>query len=206
MAPTVGSTVATSFETVSTTDPELGTTSTTQWTPPSITWPTTPYTLPPDYGAGPHVTRDVDGPPRETFAPDSTLPVFEWTVENDITLRFDPPGDFRQDLFSLPPVQDYDRANGLFLLERWAVVGEPKLAGLSVQANPGEESPLLSRQEFSDSIITDDLTWYLWNGETVRQTGKPPNMGLAVSGDYLFTIHGTPESMRAISNALTINR
>ena len=201
-----GTTMAPSSTTVSPTDPESSTTSTTRWTPPSITWPTTPYTLPPDYGAAPGITRDVDALPEETFARDSSLPELEWTIEDDITIRFDPPSDFRQDPLPLPTIQDYDRANGLFLLERWAVADEPYLAGLSVQANPGDESPLLSRQEFSDSIVTDDLTWYLWNGETVRQTGKPANMGLAVSDDYLFMIHGTPESMRAIANALVFVR
>jgi hypothetical protein len=42
----------------------------------------------------------------------------------------------------------------------------------SVQANPGDESPLLSRQEFSDSIVTDDLTWYLCHGATVPRCDK----------------------------------
>jgi hypothetical protein len=100
-------------------------------------------------------------------------------------------------------VSDCDRANGLNLLERW-FVGEPTFAGLTVQANPGNDSPLLSRTEFSDSIVGPNVTWYLWNGGTVRQTGEPANMGLAVLGDYLFMIHGSPEAMRAIVENLTI--
>ena len=52
--------------------------------------------------------------------------------------------------------------------------------------------------------MTDDLTWYLWNGEPVRQTGKPPNLGLAVLGDYLFMVHGTPSAMRAIIEAVAV--
>lgn len=107
-----------------------------------------------------------------------------------------------------PPVGDCDRSNGLYLLERWSVLDDVdslQLAGLSVQANPGEESPLLSRQEFSDSIVTDDLTWYLYNGAAVRQDDQTPNRGLAVSGDYLFMMSGPPQAMRSIAERLQID-
>ena len=89
--------------------------------------------------------------------------------------------------------------------ERWWVNVEPTFAGLSIQANPGASSPLLSRQEFSESITTEDLTWYLFSGAAVRQTGLTPNMGLTVLGDYLFIVHGTPSAMRAIIEALSID-
>lgn len=128
----------------------------------------------------------------------------EWTINDTLTIRFDPPAEFRPDPVPLAAVGDCDRANGLYLLERW-FVGEPSFAGLTVQANPGNDSPLLSRTEFSDSIVGPNATWYLWNGGTVRQTGEPANMGLAVLGDYLLMIHGSPEAMRAIVENLTID-
>ena len=54
-------------------------------------------------------------------------------------------------------------------------------------------------------VATHDLTWYRWNNETVRQTGEPPNFGLAVVGDYLFVVHGTPSAMCAIIEAVSID-
>ena len=177
-------------------------TSTTQWTPPTITWPTAPFTLPPDYGSD--VTCDRSNvQPRPTYPPDAVLPTMEWTI-HDLTIRFDPPERFSPDPIPLPAVGDCDRANGLYLLERWFIPDEAAFAGLSVQANPGDESPLLSRTEFSDSITGSNVTWYLWNGNAVRQTGEPANMGLAVLGDYLLMIHGTPDAMREIAENLTI--
>ena len=127
-----------------------------------------------------------------------------WTIDNALTIRFDPPDDFTADPRPPPAVGDCDRANGLYLLERWFLPEERAFAGLSVQANPGHESPLLSRTEFSDSIVGPDVTWYVWNGETVRQTGKPANMGLAVVGNHLLMIHGSPDAMRAIAEHVTI--
>lgn len=182
-------------------------TSTTRWAPPTITWPTTPFTLPPDYGSG-STCHNTAAAPRVTAPHDSVLPPIAWTVNDDIQLRFNPPGDFRQDPTPPPPVGDCDRSNGLYLLERWAVVDDPaitQIAGLSVQANPGDQSPLLSRQEFSDSIVTDDLTWYLYNGATAIQDAQPPNMGLAVHGDYLFMMSGPPTAMRSIAERLQID-
>jgi hypothetical protein len=182
-------------------------TSTTRWAPPTITWPTTPFTLPPDYGSG-STCHNIAAAPRVTAPHDSVLPPIAWTVNDDIQLRFNPPDDFRQDPMPPPPVGDCDRSNGLYLLERWAVVDDPaiaQIAGLSVQANPGDQSPLLSRQEFSDSIVTDDLTWYLYNGATAIQDDQPPNMGLAVHGDYLFMMSGPPTAMRSIAERLQID-
>ena len=177
-------------------------TSTTQWTPPSITWPTTPFTLPPDYGSD--VTCDrSDIQPRPTYPPDIVLPMMEWTI-HDLRIAFDPPEWFTADPMPLPAVGDCDLANGLYLLERWFIPDDATFAGLSVQANPGAESPLLSRTEFSDTIAGSNVTWYLWNGDTVRQTDKQANMGLAVLGDYLLMIHGSPEAMRAIAENLTV--
>jgi hypothetical protein len=40
----------------------------------------------------------------------------------------------------------------------------------------------------------------------VRQIGKPPNRGLAVHGDYLFIAGGTRSAMRAIIDAVDIER
>ena len=57
---------------------------------------------------------------------------------------------------------------------------------------------------FSESVVGSGATWYLWNGETVEQTGKPPNFGLAVVGDSLLEISGTPSTMRALINSLII--
>jgi len=136
------------------------------------------------------------------------LPSVAWIVSDDIQLRFNPPDDFRQDPRPQPPVGDCDRSNGLYLLERWAVrddLDTAQMAGLSVQANPGNQSPLLSRQEFSDSIVTDDLTWYLYNGATVRQDDQPPDRGLAVHGDYLFMMFGPPTAMRSIAERLQVH-
>lgn len=138
-----------------------------------------------------------------TYPPDAVLPQVTWTV-GGITVQFTPPVQFRQDPRPNPAIQDCDRVNGLYLLERWRVEGEPILATLSVQANPGADSPLLSRTVFSESVAGSGATWYLWNGETVEQTGKPPNFGLAVVGDYLFEISGTPSTMRALINSLVI--
>lgn len=129
----------------------------------------------------------------------------EWTINDTLTIRFDPPDEFRSDPLPRPAVSDCDRANGLWLLERWFIETERAFTGLTVQANPGNDSPLLSRTEFSDSIVGSNVTWYLWNGETVHQTGKPANFGLAVLGDYLLMIHGSPEAMRAIVENLTID-
>ncbi len=178
----------------------------TPWIPPSITSPTIPYTLPPDYGQAPTITRDITAPPRSTYPPVAVLPPVEWMVDDTVTVQFTPPSNFRQDPRPSYAIQDYDRAHGVFVLERWLVPGDAALATFAVQANPGEESPLLSRQEFPDSIATDDLTWYLWNNETVEQTGKPPNMGMAVTTDYLYMISGTLASMRALIDGLTIER
>lgn len=172
------------------------------WTPPSITRPTTPYTLPPDYGQSDDCEQQPV--PRVTYPAGEELPAAEWRVNDRLTIRFDPPVSFGQDPRVLPGVGECDRQRGLYVLERWFVADNAGFAGLAVQAHPGVESPLLSRTEFSDSVVTPTLTWYLWNGETVRQTGKPPNMGLAVLGDYLFMVHGTPEAMRAIIDNLTI--
>ncbi len=182
-------------------------TSTTRWAPPTITWPTTPFTLPPDYGSG-STCHNTATAPRVTAPPDSVLPSVAWIVSDDIQLRFNPPDDFRQDPMPPPPVGDCDRSNGLYLLERWAVrddLDTAQIAGLSVQANPGDESPLLSRQEFSNSIVTDDLTWYLYNGATGRQDDQPPNRGLAVHGRYLFMMSGPPTAMRSIAERLQIH-
>ncbi len=178
----------------------------TPWTPPSITSPTIPYTLPPDYGEAPTITRDGTAPPRSTYPPDAVLPPVEWIVDDTVTVRFAPPANFRQDPRPLSALDDYSRANGLYVLERWWVPDEASMATFSVQVNPGKDSPLLSRQEFPDSIATDDLTWYLWNNETVEQTGKPSNMGLAVTNDYLYMVSGTHASMQALINRLTIER
>lgn len=54
-------------------------------------------------------------------------------------------------------------------------------------------------------VATHDLTWYRWNNETVRHTAEPPNSRLAVVGDYLFVVHGTPSAMRAIIEAVSID-
>jgi len=178
----------------------------TSWIPPSITSPTVPYTLPPDYGQAPTITRDINAPPRSTYPPDAVLPPVEWTVDDTVTVRFTPPSHFRQDPRPAYALQDYDRAHGLYVLERWLVPGDPTMASFSVQTNPGEESPLLSRLEFSDSIVTDDLTWYLWNGETVEQTGRTPNRAMAVTTDYLYMVSGTRASMQAVIDGLTIER
>jgi hypothetical protein len=181
----------------------MSTPSTTQWTPPSITWPTTPYTLPADYGTGGPVCT---APPstRPTYPPDADLPSMQWTIDDTLTVAFDPPDEFQADPIPPPPVGDCDRANGLYLLERWFVPDPPEIVGMSVSANPGPDSPLLSRTEFSDSIVGSNVTFYLWNGETVRQTGKSPNTGLAILGNYMFQIGGSPEAMRAIVENLTI--
>ena len=105
----------------------------------------------------------------------------------------------------LPAIQDYDRANGLYLLERWVVDGEPRLASLSVQTSPGNESPLLSRIDFIDHFTANDVTWYLWNGESVDQTGKVPDQALAVLGDWLLMISGSPTSIRSVADGLTVD-
>lgn len=178
----------------------------TPWIPPSITSPTIPYTLPPDYGRAPTITRDITAPPRSTYPPDAVLPPVEWVVDDSVTVQFTPPSSFRQDPRPSAAIQDYDRAHGLYVLERWLVQGDPTMATFSVQSNPGEESPLLSRQEFPDSIVTDDLTWYLWNNETVDQTDKPPTRGMAVTADYLYMVSGTLASMQAVIAGLAINR
>ena len=189
------------------TDPTLEMTPVeTPWTPPSITSPTIPYTLPPDYGEAPTITRDIKAPPRSTYLPNAILPPVEWIVDDTVTVRFTPPSNFSQDPRPLNAIQDYDRANGLYVLERWWVPDEAAMATFSVQANPGDESPLLTRQEFPDSITTGDLTWYLWNNETVEQTGKPSNMGLAVTNDYVYMVSGTRASMQALVEGLTIER
>ena len=121
-------------------------------------------------------------------------------------MQFTPPSRFRQDPSPLNAIQDYDRAKGLYVLERWSVPSEHRMASFSVQINPGEESPLLSRPEFSGSIVTDDLTWYLWNHETVEQTDKAPNTAMAVTTDYLYMVSGTLASMQALIDGLTIER
>lgn len=187
----------------STTTPPFAATPTTRWTPPAIPRPTTPYTLPADYGTG-GATCDGPAPPRTTLPPEAVLATMVWTVDDALTITFDPPGAFAPDPLPLPAIGDCDRANGLFLLERWFVPEQPGFAGLSVQADPGDDSPLLSRTEFSDTIVGADVTWYLWNGATVEQTGAPANMGLTVLGDYLLMIHGTPDAMRTLAAHLTI--
>ncbi|MEO6652558.1 MAG: hypothetical protein ABIP17_07870 [Ilumatobacteraceae bacterium] len=182
-------------------------TSTTHWAPPTITWPTTPFTLPPDYGSG-STCHNTPTAPRVTAPPDSALQPVAWIVNDDVELRFSPPDDFRQDPRPQPPVGDCDRSNGLYLFERWAVLDDldtAQMAGLSVQANPGDQSPLLSRQEFSDSIVTDDLTWYLYNGATVQQDDQPPDMGLAVHGGHLFMMFRLQTAMRSIAERLQID-
>ena len=200
--PEVASTSAAPIETAPTeTSPDE-----TPWVPPSITSPTIPYTLPPDYGQGPTNTRDITAPPRATYPPDAILPPVQWVVDDTVTVKFTPPSSFRQDPVPLYAIQDFDRANGLYILERWWVPGERRMATFSVQVNPGEESPLLSRQEFSDSIAPDDLTWYLWNHDTVEQTGKPPNTAMAVTTDYLYMVSGTLAAMQALIDGLTIER
>lgn len=180
-------------------------TTTTEWTPPSISYPTVPYTLPADYGSTPPVTRDVNAPPRPTFAPDAELPPSDWLIDDTLSIQFIPPNDFHQDPMPLPAIQDYDRANGLYLLERWVVDGEPRLASLSVQTSPGNESPLLSRIDFIDHFTANDVTWYLWNGESVDQTGKVPDQALAVLGDWLLMISGSPTSIRSVADGLTVD-
>lgn len=212
VTPAMDTTVVTSPEVVSTsaapieTLPRDTSPEETPWVPPSITSPTIPYTLPPDYGQAPTITRDITAPPRSTYPLDAVLPPVEWIVDDTVTVQFTPPSNFRQDPRPSYAIQDYDRAHGLFVLERWLVPGDAALATFSVQANPGEQSPLLSRLEFSDSIATDDLTWHLWNHETVEQTGKPPNMGMAVTTDYLYMTSGTRASMQALIDGLTIER
>lgn len=57
---------------------------------------------------------------------------------------------------------------------------------------------------FSESVTSEGITWYLWNNETLEQTGKPSNLGLAVLGGYLFEISGTATTMRAVIDALSI--
>jgi|tagenome__1003787_1003787.scaffolds.fasta_scaffold20955903_4 hypothetical protein len=191
-------------ETVVESSEPAATVTTTTWVPPAISWPTTPYTLPPDYGQGPPETRP-EAIPRATYAPDAVLPPISLIIDDTLTVHFTPPADFRQSPRPLYAISEFDRANGLYALERWAVLDQPVFAGLSIQANPGESSPLLSRQEFSETIPTEDLTWYLFSGMAVRQTGLTPNMGLAVRGDYLFMVYGTPSAMRAIIEALSID-
>lgn len=172
-------------------------TTTTEWTPPSISHPTIPYTLPADYGATPPVTRDVNAAPRPTFARDAVLPPFEWTIDDTLTVQFATPDHFRQDPMPGPAIQDYDRANGLYLVERWAT-GELTFATLSVQARPGDDSPLLSRIEFIDSLTANDITWHLWNSGSIDQTGLEPNHALAVLCDWLLMISGSPTSIRSV--------
>lgn len=53
-----------------------------------------------------------------------------------LSVEFLPSDDFRQGPRPSAAIQDYDRANGLYLLERWAVTGESTLATLSVRS-PG---------------------------------------------------------------------
>lgn len=64
----------------------------------------------------------------------------EWRI-HDLTITFDPPERFTADPIPLPAVGDCDRANGLYLLERWFIPDADTFAGLSVQANPGHASP-----------------------------------------------------------------
>ena len=202
VTPEVASTTDAPFETPSReTSPEE-----TPWVPPSITSPTIPYTLPPDYGQAPAVTRDINAPPRSTYQPDAILPPVEWIVDDTVTVQFTPPSNFRQDPRPSDAIQDYDRANGLYVFERWLVSDDATMASFSVQTNPGEQSPLLSRLEFSDIITTEDLTWYLWDRRSVEPTGTPPNMAMAVTTDYLYMISGTLASMQAVIDRLTIER
>ena len=113
-------------------------------TPLSITSPTIPYTLPPDYGEAPTITRGFGtAPPRSTYPPDSVLPPVEWIVDDTVTVRFAPPADSHQDPRPLSALDDYSRANGLYVLERWWVPDEASMATFSVQVNPGKDSPLL---------------------------------------------------------------
>ena len=123
-----------------------------------------------------------------------------------VTVQFTPPSNFRQDPRPSDAIQDYDRANGLYVFERWLVSDDATMASFSVQTNPGEESPLLSRLEFSDSITTDALTWYLWDRRSVEPTGTPPNMAMAVTTDYLYMVSGTRAPMQAVIDGLTIER
>ena len=61
------------------------------------------------------------------------LPPVEWIVDDTVTVQFTPPSNFRQDPGPLFAIQDYDRANGLFVLERWLVPGDTSMATFSVQ-------------------------------------------------------------------------
>ena len=150
------------------------------------------------------VRRGVAPPPRVTYPLDAELPPIVWAF-GELAVEFTPPAEFRQDPRPNPPIHDCDRINGLFLLERWRVEGEPMLATLSVQAKPGADSPLLSRTVFSESVAGNGATWYLWNNASVDQAGLPPNFGLTVLGDYLLVISGSPTTIRDLVNALVID-
>ncbi len=89
----------------------------------------------PERGEAPTITRDGTAPPRSTNPPDAVLPPVEWIVDDNVTVRFAPPTNFLKDPRALSALDDYRRANGLFVLERWWVSGEGAMATFSVQVN-----------------------------------------------------------------------
>jgi len=146
---------------------------------------------------------DQDALPVAIAFPADVTPALDTPT---VTVQFTPPSNFRQDPRPSDAIQDYGRANGLYVFERWLVSDDATMASFSVQTNPGEESPLLSCLEFSDSITTDALTWYLWDRRSVEPTGTPPNMAMAVTTDYLYMVSGTRAPMQAVIDGLTIER
>ena len=137
-------------------------------------------------------------------SPTSGVPArSEWNLDGRLCVTFDKPTNFVPD----PKPQlltATDRAGGLNLLQRWTANGNPQMAALSVQRDPGDDAPINKQSKPYDTITNPAVTWNL-----VDFGGTTPNGGnviaLARLDGYLIEITGTDQLVRIIINAVTLN-
>jgi hypothetical protein len=120
---------------------------TTSGVPTTIAWVTVPprsappftATLPvPSYTLPDETFAPDTGPPPPTFAPDAELPDYEWRVNDEMIVRMATPDNFRQHPYGNHRVNEQDRQQGLYALERWLVLHDAaSTATFAIQSNFG---------------------------------------------------------------------
>lgn len=100
----------------------------------------------------------------------------------------------------LKPLSEIDVKNGLFLLQRWHLPGEPGISALSIQRDPGDDAPVNTIQGYR-TIDTEVGMWQLTDyglGDHVSV------VGFCRIGTYLFEITGTDQFVELLSSTINV--
>ena len=138
-----------------------------------------------------------------TSPPASAAAISEWTVEGSLRVTFVTPASFIPDP-KLKPLADVDRAAGLYLLKRWVVDGNPNIAAISVQRDPGDNAPINKASKPYATIANSTVTWNLVDFGGMAP-GRENIVGLARYKGYLVEITGTDQLVRTVVAALTLS-